>query len=145
MGHASCAPRDEGGRVLVGACCTENSSWHPGGAGRPAGPLEGGFPPSPGLSVSSFTEGSPAQFLTNSNISNKLMCSLNFSSVPGTHCTKQFTCPILLKKYIYIYFYIFIYLAAQGFNCGMWNLLGGGMRNLYLCHVGYSFPTRDET
>lgn len=49
-----------------------------------------------------YRRGSPAQSLTNSNISNKLMCSLNFSSVPGTHCTKQFTCPILLKKYIYI-------------------------------------------
>lgn len=33
MGHASSAPGDEGGRVLVGACCTENSSGTPEGQG----------------------------------------------------------------------------------------------------------------
>ena len=44
-------------RILVGACCTENSSWHPGGAGLPSGPLEGGFLPSACLSVSKFMEG----------------------------------------------------------------------------------------
>lgn len=59
-----------------------------------------------------YRRGSPAQSLTNSNISNKLMCSLNFSSVPGTHCTKQFTCPILLKK-MYIYILINLYLQKS--------------------------------